>query len=298
MSEEISYKQVRQEVEQFLSYNKGHSFTSDHIDKQFNYGSREAKRYRWQVLDEFVGKGVLELAGTGKYRYPDNELETIDWQQSDVEDVIQVKWPLGFERYIKTYHQSINMIAGCPGAGKTSFLYEFVLRNMNNPMGVVLFTNDMSPEEIKERFLNSGIEIPNPPPWQTFSRQDNFGDVIQPDMINVIDYLDLNSEFYLIGAEIEKIYRKLRRGIAVVAIQKRPGQDIGVGGLPSWKRAKLYFALDTLKDQDGLYHKIKVVKARGRVNPLVNPVGLEFQCKLVGGIKFVPRSKPQVDLPK
>lgn len=291
MSEdERKYKQVAQDIEQFLSLVGVHQFTADQVDRQYNYKTRDAKRYRWQVLERYVGSGRLEKRGTGKYRLFDGALEEIEFMSASVENKIQIAWPLNLQKYIRTYHQSIIIIAGAPGSGKTGFLYDFTLRNMNHPMGVVIFSNDMTAEEMKERMLNSDTEIPDPVPFKVWERYDNFSDVIEPDKINVIDYLDLNSEVYLIGDEIEKIYRKLRRGIAIIAIQKRPGQDIGLGGLFSWKRAKLYLSLDVSKEFGELINKLKIVKARGRADPMVNPTGMEFKFHLVGGIKFVLKS--------
>jgi len=283
---DTKYQQVKNDIKQFLSLVGSHSFTSSQIDQQYNYITRDAKRYRWQVLDRYVKADELELLKTNTYRKIDQQLEIIDWQEADIEDVVKVKWPLELEKYIKTYHQSITVIAGAPGSGKTGFLYDFALRNMNHPMVETIFSNDMTPEEVKERMLNSDIKVPNPPPFQMFERHDNFADVIKPDGINLIDYLDLNSEVYRIGDEIEAIYRKLKRGIALIAIQKKPFQNIGLGGIFSWKRAKLYLSLDTIKELGEMLYKLEVVKARGRAKPTVNPRGMVFKFRLIGGCKF------------
>lgn len=288
MNEDKRYKIVNQDLQQFLSLVKGYTFTLEQLYKQFNYTTREAKNNCWHVLEYLVKKGELEKIATGKYRHFDPTLEEIHWRNANVEDIVKVNLPLSLDRYVKIYHKSINIIAGAPGAGKTAFLYDFLLRNMNmNDYPLILFTNDMTAEEIKERMLNAEIEIPNPSPFKVYDRADNFADVVEPDAINVIDYLDLNSEVYLIGDEIEKIYRKLKRGIAWIGIQKKPGQEIGQGGVFSIKRAKLYLSLDQMKENEQWIHKLIILKARGRVIPSVNPRQLQVRFKLVDGIKFV-----------
>lgn len=290
MSESKTATTVRHDIEQFLSLVGNDSFTSDQIDKQFNFNSREAKHWRWRILEQdlLARDHRIEKLGTGKYRLVNTTLEEVDWWNADIEDTVKITWPLNLHKYVKTYHRSIIIIAGSPGAGKTAFLYNFLLRNMGNKMGEYLFTNDMTPEEIKERLINAApdIEIPSPPPFKIFDRADNFGDVIEPNAINIVDYLDLNSELYLIGEEIEKIYRKLDRGIALVAIQKKPNQEVGVGGMFSSKRSKLYLAMDGVKVNGELMHKLTIHKARGRVDPKINPKSLEFTFKLAGGIRF------------
>lgn len=288
MVEDKTYTQVKHDIQQFLELAGDHPFTNGQVDSQFNFKTRDAKRYRWQILEDFVKANKLQKLATGRYKAVALTSEEIKWQGADIEDVIDTKWPLGLEKYIKTYHQSIAIIAGDPGSGKTAFLENFLLQNMNSEMGVVMFSNDMTAEEIKERMINAGIYIPNPPPFKIWEAYSDFQDheEFKPDGINVIDYLDLNSEVYMIGSEIEKIYRKLNRGMALIAIQKKPGQSIGIGGVFSWKRPKIYFSLGTIKEGATLYHKLTIEKCRGRVNPKLNPRGMEFKFKLIGGIKF------------
>ena len=286
--EDKTYTQVRKDIDQFLSLADIYPFTNSQLDNQFNFKTRDAKRYRWQVLEGYVKEGSLSKIATGKYKKISLVSEEINWQDADIEDIIDVRWPMELEKYIKTYHQSIAVIAGDPGSGKTAFLENFTLRNMDNKMGVVLFSNDMTEEEIKERMLNAGVYIPNPAPFKIWDCFSDFQDhqEFRPDGINVIDYLDLNSEVYMIGNEIEKIYRKLNRGMALIAIQKKPGQNIGIGGVFSWKRAKIYLSLGTVKEGAELYHKLAIEKCRGRVDPKVNPRGMVWKFKLIGGIKF------------
>lgn len=287
LQEDKTYKLIAREVEQFLSLAGVHAFTADQIDRQFNYRTREAKNNRWHVLENLAKAQRLQKIGTNRYRLVDQKLELIDWQDADTEDIVKVLWPLNLHKYIKTYHKSINIIAGAPGAGKTAFVYDFILRNMGHTMGIILFTNDMTAEEIKERMDKADIKVPYPAPFPVYDRADNFGDIIEPDKINVVDYLDLNSEVYLIGDEIEKIYRKLNRGIAVIAIQKKPGQLVGIGGMFSIKRAKLYFSMDSIKQDNEWLHKLEIAKARGRVERTINPRSIEIKFKLVDGIKFI-----------
>lgn len=286
--EEITYKQIHEEVDEFLRLVGDRTFNVRKIDSQYNYGSRQAKRYRWQILDEYVKSKKLERLDVDKFRLFDDELKEVDWQGADVTHLIELEYPLGIEKYVKTYHGSVAVVAGTPGSGKTAFMEHFVLKNMYHPMGVSMFNNDMSPEEIKERMINAGIHIPTPPPFRIYDRDCNFADVVKPDGINVIDYLDLNSDLYMIGDEIEKIYRRVKEGggFALIGIQKKPNQDIAIGGIFTWKRPKLYFSMDIVRDGSEICHKLKIVKARGRINPKVNPNGMEWKFKLIGGIKF------------
>lgn len=285
----ISKSEVRREIENLISLASNHPFTAKQIDNQYNYATRRTKQYRSQVLGDLVKEGVIKQLGAERFRALDGEAEELEWQTADIEDVVKLKLPLDLDRFVKIYHKSIIIVAGAPAAGKTGLLYAIALMNMGHPMGLVILSNDMTPEEIKERLVGSEIEIPTPPPfkmWECFTDFQDHPEFL-PDGINIIDYLDLNSEVYMIGEEIEKIYRKLNRGVAIIAIQKRPGQQIGMGGLFSWKRAKLYLSLDTVSEAGQLFHKLEIVKARGRAKREVNPRGMEFKYYLVNGIKHI-----------
>ena len=108
---------------------------------------------------------------------------------------------------------------------------------------------------MKERF--APLDIPKPAPFNTYERYDTFSDVVHPEHLSVIDYLDLNSEVYLVGTEIDAIFRKLTTGIAIIGLQKPPAtviygkngekksysRDLAYGGAFTAKRAVLYISL-------------------------------------------------------
>jgi hypothetical protein len=92
----------------------------------------------------------------------------------------------------------------------------------------------------------------------------------------VIDYLDTNSEVYLVGSEIDAIFRKLTTGCAIIGLQKPPpsvtyvkgvkqviDRDLAYGGGFTAKRAVLYISLSQ--------HRLKLVYVKTPANPKVNP---------------------------
>ena len=174
----------------------------------------------------------------------------------------------------------------------TAWLYDFTLKNMFHPLGVDLYNSETGREQMKERMQNFKVNIPNPAPFRTFERYDNFADVIDKDRISVIDYLDLNSEVYLIGDEIDKVFRKLDRGIAVIGLQKPPPTTVYVKGVKKLvyrdlaygsgftaKRAVLYISLDN--------NVLKLVVAKTPLNPKVNPTNMMWVFWLKNGAEFI-----------
>jgi hypothetical protein len=123
--------------------------------------------------------------------------------------------------------------------------------------------------------------------WQfnVYPRQDNFADVIKPGKgkINIIDFIEIYDNFYLIGAEIAKIWSKLDGAIAIIALQKNPEKMTGRGGNITLEKAQLYLSVD-----DG---KIHITKAKYFKHKDINPNRLECDFKLVSGCKFIQESQ-------
>ena len=286
MTEDKTYADIHAWIDLWLPTQS--EFTAQDVDRELNLSSRTAKQYRWRILEQKVKDGILAKMGKN-YHVIDKNVDVIDWQNADVTNVIPLRWPFELEKYIKVFPKSVCILAGVSGSGKTAFLYEFILRNMRHDMPITLFSNDMGAEEMKERFDNFKVTIPNPAPWRTVTRYDNFSEVIDPDGINIIDLLDMDSEYYLIGREIFLIDKAIRTGMALIAIQKGATKTYGQGGDQSRKRAKLYLTMDYNGNAEDNEPKglLKIDKSRGRADSSVNPKGMVIDYKLVNGYKFI-----------
>jgi len=269
-------------------------FTLQQIDSELGIQTPQAKNLRRGALKDLCNAGILERIETlsGVYRRLDIELKEFDWQHANIDNVVSLRFPFELEKYVKIYPKSIICLAGGKDQGKTAWLYDFTLKNMFHPLGVDLYNSETGREQMKERMQNFKVNIPNPAPFRTFERYDNFADVIDKDRISVIDYLDLNSEVYLIGDEIDKIFRRLDRGVAVIGLQKPPPTTVYVKGVKKLvyrdlaygsgftaKRAVLYISLDN--------NVLKLVVAKTPLNPKVNPTNMMWVFWLKNGAEFI-----------
>ena len=230
------------------------------------------------TLQRLVKEGILEKYGEkrGAYRRVERECEEIDFLNAS-ESSLDIRWPFQIERYVKILPKNIIVIAGSPDAGKSAFLFNVVKENMNR-LKLHYFSSEMGAEEIKDRLKK--FEIPLREWKRVFKeRSSNFSDVIIPTDINLIDFIEIHDEFYKVGGLLKDIYDKLSTGVAIIALQKKPGQDLGRGGLGTLEKPRLYLAIDN--------GRMKIVKAKNWVNSAVNPNGLEVSFKLVDGCKFI-----------
>lgn len=230
-------------------------------------------------------EGVIERAGQkdGCYRRVDNEIEFMDFVNADTENNIPLSLPMGIHTKTRFFPKAAIIIAGVSGMGKTLFCFNSIAENMGK-FPIFYFNSEMGAEALKMKLSYFPIPISD---WAKNMKVidnwdfNNIADKIQPDAFNVIDYLEPEGDKpYNIHGVISAIIRRLNKGTALIAIQKKPGVTMGTGGVYSIKAATLALALD--------WGKIEIVKNRFReadTLPSLNKINFEVHQ----GHKFVSR---------
>ena len=243
-----------------------------------------------QKLRRLVTDGVLEKHKTRNacYRLVEDECEEIKWWEA-ADTTVDIKFPFHIEDYVKIFPGNIIVIAGTNNAGKSAFLLDFIRLNLDKHE-IHMFNSEAGMSELKERIgLIQDVDMEE---WQTklkiWERSGEFSAVIKRDAINIIDFLEVHEEFYKVGAYIKDIHDKLNKGIALIALQKNPGQDYGLGGARGLEKPRLYLSIDN--------GRLKIVKAKNWAG-VDNPNGWTSYFKLVGGNKFIINEAlaPEID---
>ena len=255
------------------------NFLSTDVRIGLHLSTREEEKALSVILGRLKADGIIEKSGNrnGCFRLVENEEVEIDWKNAS-EDYLDIKWPFGIERWFKTAPKNIIIVAGEPDAGKTAFTLNFAALNNWSSLPIYYFSSEMGDTELKGRLLPFVK-----PTWKQFrmkviERSSNFADVIRPDAINIIDFLEIHDEFYKVGLYIKEIFDKLNKGIAVIALQKNPGKDQGLGGMRSIEKARLAINMER-----GGRTIIEKAKNWATMN---NPRGLAITYKLVEGCHF------------
>ena len=197
---------------------------------------------------------IDKSTSNGHYRILDNTKLIMDWENADTKNVLPILWPFNIQEWAKIHPKSIIIVAGEKNAGKTAFLYECIKLNYAS-FNVELYNSETGMEQMKERF--TALDFPSPAPFKVYERYDSFSDIVDPNALTIIDYLDFNSEVYQCGEEIDRLFQKLKDGACIIGMQKpppvptkQPGggvkmvtRDLAYGGAFSAKRAALYITL-------------------------------------------------------
>jgi len=277
-------RNLTHEIREWIIVTNGY-FSVTNLYNELQLLQKEEKGAARVCLTRMVKEGILERTNKyGNYRIVDASAEKIDFLNAPYE-VIDLKWPFGIESLVKTMPKNIIIIAGVSNAGKTAFLLNFVEKNMDK-FDIHYFSSEMGNMELRTRLSKFDRPIDS---WKftPYERAGDFADIIKPDAINIIDFLEIYQEHYLIGQWIKEIYDKLGKGLAIIAIQKKPGSPYGVGGVTTTEKARLYLSLDS--------GKLKIEKGKNWANELVNPNNMCVEFKLVQGCKFIQSDDWQRD---
>lgn len=281
----------------YIEQSSGFFFT-DEVYKSLNIVTEKDKTNVRVQLHLLSQKGILQKDPhrTGHWRKIETDLVEMDILGAEVAEGMGLHWPFGLEKVFLTIPKSLVLIAGATDAGKTCYLISFMLANQWKHE-IHYFSSELTAGRLKRRLMKFPDFASLSIGFKAYERYDNYADVIKPDAINVIDFLDVdNATPYMIGNELKSIYMALNTGIAVVAIQKKSAQkdwggkihevELGVGGETTIRRASIYLTLDKYPE-----NKLVIRKAKEWASG-INPVGLEWKYKIVNGVEFVHVQQP------
>jgi len=276
-----SHEGLTDRIKEWVLRTKGVFWGTD-VDKDLNLGTREDKHYRSKILRRLVKDGIIERVGTrnGQFRLIDNSLEEMDWRSAEISNYYDLKMPLGLHNLMNFYPKNIMVVAGAPNAGKTSFVLNIAC--MNRDKEIHYFNSEMGPEELRQRLYE--FEDLTESAWdhvKFYDRSGNFSDVIRPNGLNIIDFLEITTDFFMIAEQIRKIHDKLDKGVAVICLQKKKGAEMGRGAEFSLEKPRIYFSLD--------FQKLKIVKCKNYKHGC-NVNGKEIEFRLINGATFIEHS--------
>lgn len=220
------------------------TFCTRDLFSALNIVDRGQKQYAGEVLRRMLKQGVIVKHGkkAGEYRKLDEDLEEIDWRNAQYEP-LDLWLPLGLHEISYIFGRNIIVIAGSPNSGKTAMLLN-ILKNNQNKFKTTYFSSEMYDVEFAARLRR--FEDMRKRDWnfRAVLRSNDFADVIDPEGLNIIDYMEVLDEFWKVGQQLKDIHGKLKGGVAVIALQKAYGKAMGAGGSFGSQKPRLYLSVD------------------------------------------------------
>jgi hypothetical protein len=279
--QEGSLLSVTKEIESLLSVTDG-AFSVTEFDAALQSVTGVTRRYNGairQVFFRWKNEGRIKKWGdrAGWYIKVEDRADTIQWWDADTSN-ISIKYPFKIEDYALTFPKNIITLAGEANSGKTAFCLNFARLNIENihKMPITYCSSEMGPAELKMRLSKfENIQLPEWRRVKFIERASNFVDIIDPDGINVVDYMEITDNFYKVAEYTKEIFDKLNKGICLIAIQKDKKADYGRGGGFSLEKPRIYLNMG--------HGQIKIVKAKSWVTTNSNPNNMVLDFNIING---------------
>lgn len=280
-NQRAQYGAISARVIDFIEmYTDGGRFTVRDLYDHCNAGKDENIRIAVrQCVFKLKKDQVIEPTGNqaGCYRKVDRAFKFVPLAGLEESPPVDVKLPLGADHHVELMEKDLVVYAGVPNAGKSAFMLETVRLNMGKHK-CFYFSSEMSARNCAKRLSKAeGLAVSE---W-TFNFCDDFQnylDVIHPDALNFIDYVEAeDGEFFKIPSILTGIQRKLKTGLAFVALQKNPGDSSAIGGHQTRAKPSLFCTIEN--------HTFTILKAKNWNG--TNPNGFKCQFKIIGGINLI-----------
>lgn len=272
-----------QEVRDFIAVTSG-NFRVTEVEQIVTRVTTSSNKAILMALSRLCKEGIIErMPQPATYRVVE-KLESVNIQNV-TEMTPQTIWlPFNLERYVTIYPGNLIIIAGVTNTGKSALILNMILNNMGR-WKCWYFSTEMSAQTVRSRIRKSR----ETGEWD-FEIVENWNqspDGIRPNDLNFCDWIEAGEEPWKVTAKLDRIQKKLRRGIAVVAMQKNPGVEHAIGGYQTQSKAALYITVDRKDRYDitkGQWMKVTKAKSFEEINP--NDFVCEF--KIVQGIELFP----------
>ena len=205
---------------------------------------------RDMLLEDFCKEGLIEQSGNrrGNYVIVNTECRVMDLDNAKM-DYEPVYLSLGLSDMCGVMKKNVVILGGAPNSGKTALAFDMCFNNLKCNGGaydqVHYFNSEMIDGEMKKR-RDAYNHLSHK--WQGFipyERTSNFGPVIVPDGLNIIDYLEIEGDqYHMAGTMVKQIWERLTTGIAIVFMQKNAGSGHIRGGHQIGDKPRLVVQLD------------------------------------------------------
>jgi len=223
-------------------------------------------------------KGIGKSVGgrDGWYQTIDRDYDILNFKGKNPQGYFSIKYPFGLEEYIKTPRRGLVIVGGSPDAGKSAWVHNVINLNWREHQ-IVCWDSENSDAELEDRLRHHPSYLDWPDDLFR-SKSENFEDVIEPDAINIIDYLEAPEKLWEIRRPLRHIRDKLKDGIAIICLQKPEGRDLPYGKEFAKQLPRIVIAMER-----GV---LKIVKGKAWQTE-TNPEGLRWSYKIVSGEKFM-----------
>ena len=251
-------------------------------------GSKDDQNLRTQMATTMVSRKEIKLSGKndGVYKVL-VPIEPVKWSLDgeDKEGVLEFRFPrsyiddttFGIEDLVEISEGDLILITGETNYGKTAVALSILGENLDllptKPylMGSEYTASDeqMSPKfkrRLKRMNWVQWIDGNGKRKFELLPVGSDYEDYVESDHLNVIDWISLPGEYYLIDRVMKTIKDSVGlHGLAVPVIQKNKNAEYGEGGQRSERYADLVLKVDRFGEHESMLTIGKVKSSKGKI---------------------------------
>ena len=286
-------RNISEDVRKWVQFSSGEWYIGN-LYNDLSLREKKEKDTARHVILKMVEDGKLENSSkrSGNYRKIEQTYKIMNIAEAEGKPIAGFRYPLGIETHAKTMRSSVITVNGFPNQGKSAFVFEIARMNRHlfKKNKLRFMSSEAGPDEIKEKLLFYPQDL-YPLSWwleniDFIERYDTWWDVIDPDGLNIIDYVYDNLENYKIAYYISEIHKKLNKGVAVVVLQRNPANRDSYGGQATRHDTRLAIDIE--------YKKIVLPKIKGAIKQppeYRHPDGIARNFELKEIWKIIPTSE-------
>ena len=234
---------------------------------------------RDSIMSDLCALKLVEPTGrrNGQYIPISTDAPAISWQDAK-EEYYPLRLPLGLDKMAGVNPKGMVVIAGETNGGKSYFsmllAHMHIEKNGGQHKRVFFWNSETTPSAIKNNATRIDSDMSHWSGLVVRERASMFHQVIEPNGLNIIDYLQVEDEFYLIGAKLKAIFDAIETGVCIVFLQKNKGAALGIGGNYTLHKPVLALSLNEMHGTNAC--RIDKLKAPLRYP---NPEGMELDFR-------------------
>lgn len=261
-------------------------FHMDDVMRWYGFQSIEDKSAAFGILKKAEEEGIIVRASyrAGVYRLVDTKMAIMDLDKP-LPPKSPIELPFLLHEICDLYPKTVVIAAGEKDSGKTSFALTSAFMNRDH-YEVRYFNSEMGESELRNRLIRFDPRRFPMSEWKKITfveRSNRFEDLILPDGLNIIDFLEIGKEAFTVTEDIARVFHKLNHGILLIVMQKRTYKEYAVGGEGTLEKARLAVNLEHATG-GGI---CRITVAKNWNGPVAFPKGKVCGYKVVQGGEII-----------
>lgn len=244
-------------------------------------GSKDDQNLRVQMSTTLVSQRIVKPSGRNDAIYKVLvPVKPVVWWDGESEEPIDFRFPrsyddgseFGIEECVEVFAGDLVLITGDTNYGKTVIALSIMGENLGLMPALLMgseytATNGKASPKFKRRMnrMNWVEWIKDgKPSFQLLPVGADYEDYIESDHLNVIDWVSLPGEYYLIDRVMKLSKDGVGKGVLVMVLQKNKGAEFAEGGQRSERYADVVLKIDPYGENQSMLTLGKVKAPKGR----------------------------------